>query len=126
MAEGLLRAQAEGRFDVHSAGTVETALRPEAVHVMAEIGIDISGQNSKTMNRYLNQKFDWVITVCDDAREACPVLPASGRSLHWSLPDPSAAVGGEEDRLRTFREVRDRLRHLIDGFLAQNIPPRSA
>ncbi len=122
MAEGLLRAEAGGRFDVHSAGTMATALRPEAVDVMAEIGIDISGHNSKSMNRYLNQKFDWVITVCDDAREACPVLPASGRSLHWSLPDPSAAAGGEEDRIRAFREVRDHLRHLINGFLAQTTP----
>lgn len=120
MAEGLLRALTKGRFEVHSAGTVATALRPEAVRVMGEIGIDITSQKSKAINRYLSQRFDWVITVCDDAREACPVLPGSGASLHWSLPDPSAATGEEEDRLRAFREVRDRLRQFIEDFLRQN------
>jgi arsenate reductase len=116
MAEGLLRAAAGDRFEVHSAGTVATAVRPEAVRVMAEIGVDISGHESKTLDRFLPQAFDWVITVCDDAAEACPVFPGPARRLHWSLPDPGAITGDEERRLAAFREVRDRLRALIDEF----------
>jgi arsenate reductase len=116
MAEGLLRAAAGDRFEVHSAGTVATAVRPEAVRVMAEIGVDISRHESKTLDRFLPQAFDWVITVCDDAAEACPVFPGPARRLHWSLPDPGAITGDEERRLAAFREVRDRLRALIDEF----------
>jgi arsenate reductase (thioredoxin) len=119
MAEGMLRARAGDRFEVHSAGTVATILRPEAVRAMAEIGIDIAAQKSKTIDRYLAQRFDWVITVCDDAGEACPIFPAPPRSLHWSLPDPSAATADEEDRIQAFRRIRDLLRPLIEGFLRQ-------
>lgn len=120
MAEGLLRAAAGDRFEVHSAGTVATSVRPEAVQTMAEIGVDIASHESKTFHCFLNQPFDWVITVCDDAAEACPVFPGPGRRLHWSLPDPSSVQGNEEQRLAAFREVRDRLRRLIQEFVVRS------
>lgn len=87
---------------------------------MDEIGVDISEQESKTLDRYLGEPFDYVITVCDDANEACPFFPGAERRLHWSLPDPSAAEGTEEERLAVFRSVRDALRdriqeELVDG-----------
>ena len=98
MAEGLLRHLAGDRFEVASAGTQATSLRPEAIKVMAELGVDISGQDSKTLERYLGEPFDYVITVCDDANEACPVFPGTKRRLHWSFRDPSQAEGSEEER----------------------------
>jgi arsenate reductase len=87
---------------------------------MDEIGVDISGQESKTLDRYLEEPFDYVITVCDDANEACPFFPGATTRLHWSLPDPSAAKGSEEERLAVFRSVRDGIRarmqaELVDG-----------
>lgn len=117
MAEGILRHFAGDRFEVHSAGTEATHVRPEAVQVMQELGIDISGQESKTLERYRHQAFEWVITVCDDAAEACPVFPGKTQRLHWSLPDPSKARGMAEERLAVFRAVRDRLRHLVEVFI---------
>ncbi len=116
MAEGLLRHLAGDRFEVHSAGTEATAVRPEAIAAMAEIGIDVSGQESKTLERYLDQRVDWLITVCDQAREACPVLPGVRDQLHWSIPDPSAVVGA--GRLPAFRDARDDLRDRIAAFVA--------
>jgi arsenate reductase len=120
MAEGLLRHLAGDRFEAHSAGTEATHVRPLAIRVMDEIGVDISGQESKTLERYLGEPFDYVITVCDDANEACPFFPGTKSRLHWSLPDPSAAKGTEEERLEVFRSVRDALRdrvqaELVDG-----------
>jgi arsenate reductase (thioredoxin) len=120
MAEGLLRHLAGDRFEAHSAGTEATHIRPLAIRAMDEIGVDISGQESKTLERYLGKPFDYVITVCDDANEACPFFPGATNRLHWSLPDPSAAKGSEEERLAVFRSVRDALRdrvqaELVDG-----------
>jgi arsenate reductase (thioredoxin) len=120
MAEGLLRHLAGDRFEAHSAGTEATYIRPLAIRAMEEIGVDISGQESKTLERYLGKPFDYVITVCDDANEACPFFPGATNRLHWSLPDPSAAKGTEEERLEVFRSVRDALRdrvqaELVDG-----------
>jgi arsenate reductase (thioredoxin) len=120
MAEGLLRHLAGDRFEVMSAGTEATHIRPLAIRAMDEIGVDISGQESKTLERYLGKPFDYVITVCDDANEACPFFPGATNRLHWSLPDPSAAKGSEEERLEVFRSVRDALRdrvqaELVDG-----------
>jgi arsenate reductase (thioredoxin) len=120
MAEGLLRHLAGDRFEAHSAGTEATHVRPLAIRAMDEIGVDISGQESKTLERYLGVPFDYVITVCDDANEACPFFPGATNRLHWSLPDPSAAKGTEEERLEVFRSVRDALRdrvqaELVDG-----------
>jgi arsenate reductase (thioredoxin) len=120
MAEGLLRQLAGNRFEAHSAGTEATHVRPLAVRAMDEVGVDISGQESKTLERYLREPFDYVITVCDDANEACPVFPGAKNRRHWSLPDPSAAEGTEEERLAVFRSVRDGIRdrvqaELVDG-----------
>jgi len=117
MAEGFLRHLAGERFEAMSAGTEATEVRPEAVEVMREVGVDISRQESKTLERYLGEPFDYVITVCDQANEACPVFPGAGKRLHWSFPDPSAARGGEEERLAVFREVRDRIRERIEREL---------
>ena len=117
MAEGLLRHLAGERFEVHSAGTEATHVRPLAIRAMEEIGVDISGQESKTLERYLGEPFDYVITVCDDANEACPFFPGAERRLHWSLPDPSAAEGTEEERLKVFRSVRDALRDRVQAEL---------
>ena len=88
MAEGLLRELAGDRFEVHSAGTEATVVRPLAIQAMDEIGVDISGQESKTLERYLGEQFDYVITVCDEANEACPFYPGAKNRLHWSLEDP--------------------------------------
>jgi arsenate reductase (thioredoxin) len=109
MAEGLLRHLAGDRFEAFSAGTEATRVRPLAIMAMEEIGIDISGQESKALDRYLNEPFDCVITVCDDANEACPFFPWAQSRLHWSFEDPSRAEGSEEERLAVFRSVRDRI-----------------
>ncbi len=90
MAEGFLREYGGDRFEVFSAGTEATAVRPEAIKAMAEVGIDISGHESKTVDRYLGQSFAWVITVCDQAREACPIFPGAMETAHWGFDDPSA------------------------------------
>jgi len=109
MAEGILRHLAGDRFEVYSAGTEATFVRPEAVSVMAELGIDVSGQESETLDRYLDEPFDHVVTVCDDANEACPVFPGARNRLHWSFRDPSRTSGSDEERLGVFREVRDEI-----------------
>lgn len=115
MAEGLLREMAGDRFEVFSAGTRATLVRPEAISVMTEIGVDISSQESKTLERYLEEPFDYVVTVCDDANEACPVFPGAGERLHWSFPDPSRVEG--EKRIAVFREVRDEIQARIEDEL---------
>jgi arsenate reductase len=117
MAEGMLRAWGGDRYDVFSAGTEATRVRPEAIRVMDEIGIDISGHTSKTLEPFLGEPFDWLVTVCDDAREACPTLPGVARQDHWSIEDPSAVEGDEEERLGAFRAARDELRDRLEGFL---------
>ena len=117
MAEGLLRHLAGDRFEAHSAGTEATLVRPLAIRVMDEVGVDISGQESKTLERYLDEPFDYVITVCDDANEACPFFPGAKSRLHWSFQDPARAEGSEEERLATFRGVRDEIREHIEREL---------
>jgi arsenate reductase (thioredoxin) len=109
MAEGLLRHFGGDRFEVESAGTEQTHVRPLAIRAMEEIGIDISGQSSKTLERFVDEPWDWVITVCDQANESCPLFPGGAQRLHWSFEDPSAATGSEEDRLAVFRRVRDEI-----------------
>src|ERR687883_502696 len=113
MAEGLLRHLAGDRFQVMSAGTEATRVRLLAKRAMEEIGIDIAGQESKSLDRYLHEPFDYVITVCDDANEACPFFPGAANRLHWSFEDPSRVEGSEEERLAVFRAVRDRIRKRI-------------
>ncbi len=117
MAEGQLRHLAGDRFEAHSSGTEATHVRPLAVRAMEEIGVDISGQESKTLERYLREPFDHVITVCDEANEACPFFPGAGNRLHWSFEDPSRAEGSEEERLAVFRSVRDRIRDRVQAEL---------
>lgn len=116
MAEGFLREYGGDRFESHSAGTEATAVRPEAIKAMAEVGIDISGQQSKTVDRYLGQSFAWVITVCDQAREACPVFPGADETAHWGFDDPSGAQGAEDERMATFRRVRDEIARRVRMF----------
>jgi arsenate reductase len=117
MAEGLLRDLGGDRFEAMSAGTEATHVRPLAVRAMEEIGVDISSQESKTLDRYLHESFDYVITVCDDANEACPFFPGAQSRLHWSLEDPSKAEGSEEERLAVFGRVRDGLRDRLQAEL---------
>jgi arsenate reductase len=117
MAEGLLRHLAGDRFEAMSAGTEATRVRPLAIRAMEEMGIDISGQESKTLNRYLEEPIDYVITVCDDANEACPFFPGARSRLHWSFEDPSKVEGSEEQRLEVFRRVRDRIKDRVQAEL---------
>lgn len=117
MAEGLLRALGGERFAPFSAGTEATAVRPLAVAVMAELGIDIGEQQSKTLAPFVGKPFDDVITVCDDANEACPVFPGAGERRHWSFDDPSRATGSREEQLAVYRRVRDEIRARIEGEL---------
>lgn len=117
MAEGLLRHLGGERFEVFSAGTEATLVRPLAIKAMGELGIDILGQQSKTLARYLGEPFDEVITVCDTAAEACPIFPGAAQRRHWSLEDPSKATGSEAAQLEVYRRVRDELRTRIEHEL---------
>jgi len=118
MSEGFLRHHAGDRFEAFSAGTEPGSLHPLAVEAMAEIGIDISGQHAKSVDEFLGRPFEYVITVCERARETCPLFPHAARHLHWDLPDPSRIEGTHEERLVMFRRIRDqvgeRVRALID------------
>lgn len=120
MAEGLLRDLAGERVEALSAGTEQAEVRPEAIAVMAEVGIDIRAQHSKTLEQFLGRRVDWLITVCDQAREACPVLPGVADQLHWSIEDPAAVQG--EGRMDAFRAARDELRERIDRFVRETLP----
>ena len=118
MAEGMLRAWAGDRFEVASGGTEASRVRPEAISVMEELGIDISGHSSKTIERYVGQPWDWLIPVCEEACDACPYVPGAKQVLRWSFDDPSAATGDEAARLAVFRRVRDELAARVRGFIA--------
>ncbi len=120
MAEGLLRHLAGDRFEVFSAGTEATQVRPLAIKAMAELGIDISGQHSKTLARYLNEPFAMVITVCDAAAETCPIFPGAAQRRHWSFADPSKAAGSEDEQLAVYRRVRDEIRARIENELIEH------
>ncbi|WP_119071141.1 arsenate reductase ArsC [Rubrobacter indicoceani] len=117
MAEGLLREVAGERFESHSAGTEKTHVRPLAIEAMREVGVDLSGQESKTLDRYIREPFDYVVTVCDSANEACPFFPNARERLHWSFPDPSKAEGSEKEKLAFYGEVRDAIRRRIESEL---------
>lgn len=119
MAEGLLRAMAGDRFEVHSAGTRPVGVRPEAVAVMREAGVDISRHRSKPVEEFAGRPFDYVITVCDSARESCPVFPAGTARLHWGFEDPAGVEGDEEARLAAFRRVRDEIEGRLRAWLAE-------
>jgi arsenate reductase (thioredoxin) len=113
MAEGLLRHDAGDRFEVASAGTHPSRVRPEAVAVMKEIGIDISSHRSKSVDEFASRDFDYVFTVCDNAKETCPIYPGHANRLHHSFEDPAAVQGSEEDKLAAFRKVRDEIRQYL-------------
>ena len=117
MAEGLFRQAAGDRYQVFSAGTKPTQVRPEAIAVMREIGIDISGHRSKSVDEFAGQELDIVITVCDNAKESCPVFPGRTRRLHWPFADPAAVVGAEEQRIAAFRSTREQIHQRIKVFL---------
>jgi len=118
MAEGFLRTMAGDRFEVASAGTEATRVHPLAVRVMTEVGIDLSRHTSKVVDEFVEQPWDYVITVCDAAHEACPVFPKKSRHLHWSFHDPSQATGSEEERLEVFRRVRAEISRRITDWIA--------
>ena len=119
MAEALLRSRSRGRVEVESAGTEKTLVRTLALKALEEIGIDASAQTSKTMERFIDEQFDYVITVCDAANDACPTFPNAGAREHWSLPDPSKATGSEEQQLEVYREVREELDVRVQGLVKQ-------
>lgn len=117
MAEGLLRSMAGDRFEAGSAGTEKTSVNPLAVRAMAELGIDISSHTSKRYEDLMPPAWDYVITVCDDANERCPIVPGSVKRLHWSFEDPSRATGDEGQRLAVFRRVRDEIQERLTAWL---------
>lgn len=116
MGEGLFRSALGDKFEVFSAGIKPSTVRPEAIDVMREIGIDISGHRSKSVDGFLGQQFRYVITVCDNAKESCPVFPGRTERIHWSFEDPAAVEGSEEKRKEAFRRIRDEIAERIRSF----------
>ena len=116
MAEGFLRHIAGDRFEVFSAGVKPTQVNPLAIKVMAEAGIDISKHRSKSAMEFLGQQFDYIITVCDNAKQTCPVFPGKHEKIHWDLEDPAEAQGSEEERIVVFRKIRDEIRKKIEEW----------
>jgi arsenate reductase (thioredoxin) len=117
MAEGFLRALAGDRFEVASAGTHATRVHPLAIRAMADVGIDLGGHASKIVDELVAQRWDYVITVCDAANEACPVFPTKTSRLHWSFEDPAQATGSDDQRLEVFRRIRDQVKRRITDWL---------
>lgn len=121
MAESLLRARGDASYDVFSAGTEPRVVHPLAIKVMQEIGIDISDHRAKSLEEFRNQpSIDLVVTVCDEAAEACPYFPNARRQVHWGFPDPSRVEGSEEERLAAFRHIRDLIATRIRQFLGRS------
>lgn len=123
MAEGVLRHYGGDKFEVFSAGTVASHVNANAVRVMQEVGIDISRQSSKSLDRFLGQPFDYVITVCDSANESCPVFPGAKHRLHWSFPDPPQTEEPNEEFLKEFRKVRDMIGEKFRKAAQEGIQP---
>jgi arsenate reductase len=117
MAEGLLRHESGDRFDVFSAGTKPSHVRAEAIAAMNDIGIDLSGHRSKSVDEFVGQDLDYIITVCNNAKETCPVFPGTAKRLHWPFDDPAAVEGPESIRLAAFRKIRDQIHGRIMVFL---------
>ena len=113
MAEGMLKHLAGDRFEVFSAGVKPTQVNPFAIKVMVELGINISNHMSKSVEEFLGQEFDYIITVCDNAKESCPVFPGKYQKVHWSLKDQAEARGKEEEKLKVFRKIRDQIKENI-------------
>ena len=119
MAEGLLRHIAGDQFEVFSAGVAPTTVRAEAIEVLAETGIDISKHRSKSVDEFLGQEFDYVITVCDNANEQCPIFPGQTKRIHWRFADPAAVEGDHELRIAAFRTVRDQIGERLRAFIQE-------
>lgn len=117
MAETVLRHRGRGRFEVHSAGTAPSQVRPLTVRALQDVGLETSGLRSKSVDEFHGQAFDYVITVCDQARQACPVFPGGGESLHWGYADPAEASGTEDERLAVFRRVLAQISERINQFV---------
>ncbi len=120
MGEGLLRAEDDLAYDVFSAGTKPSSVRPEAIAVMKEIGIDISRHRPKSVDEFAGQAFDYLVTVCDNARDNCPVFPGTTKRIHWNLEDPAVVQGTEEERLAAFRKTRDQLQERVKAFYREH------
>ncbi|NWF82362.1 MAG: arsenate reductase ArsC [Bryobacteraceae bacterium] len=116
MGEGLFRHYLGHRFEIHSAGTKPSSVRPEAIAVMAELGIDISFHRSKPVDEFLSREFAYIVTVCDNAKENCPYFPGNARRVHWSFEDPAAVEGDEAARLAAFRRIRDQIKARVEEF----------
>lgn len=121
MAEGILRRLGNGTIEVHSAGTHPSSVNPLAIEAMNEIGIDISCHRSKSVDEFAEQNFDLVITVCDNAKESCPVFLGAPERIHWSYEDPAAVEGSHNEKLAAFRCVRDELRLRFKDLLASHV-----
>lgn len=117
MAEGLLRHDGGDRFEVTSAGVIKSFVRPQAIAAMDEVGIGITAHRSKSVEEFSGQEFDYVITVCDNAKESCPVFPGKTKRIHWSFDDPAEATGNEEEVQAVFRRVRDEIRRRLNDFI---------
>ncbi len=118
MAEGWLRKLGGDSFDVFSAGSKPAGyVHPLAIKAMDEVGVDISRHTSKSLQEFIGQPFDYVITVCDNAREACPAFPGAANQLHWGFDDPAHAQGTDEEKMREFRRVRDEIQDRLRKFL---------
>jgi len=117
MAEGFLRQMAHDRFEIFSAGVKATQVNPFAIKVMDEIGIDISSHRSKSVTEFLGQVFDYIITVCDNAKQTCPMFPGQYEKMHWDIEDPADAKGSEEEKLNFFRKIRDEIKNRCLNFL---------
>ena len=126
MAEGLLRHDAGDRFEVFSAGTKPSQVRPEAIAAMGELGIDISGQRSKSVDEFAGHQFDYVLTVCDNAKESCPLFSGETAMIHHNFEDPAALQGSEEERLMLFRRVRDEIREYLMTFPLRGVDASSS
>src|ERR1043165_8686420 len=118
MAEGLLRSEAGKRFEIFSAGSIATFVRPQAIAAMKELGIDISTHRSKSLHEFIEEEFDYLITVCDHAAQSCPVFPGDVKRIHWSIADPVLIGGDDETQLEAFRAARDDLKQRIKRFVA--------
>ncbi|MGA7672650.1 MAG: arsenate reductase ArsC [Nitrolancea sp.] len=126
MAEGLLRQYAGDQIEVASAGTEPGGVHPLAMKAMQEINIDISAARSKSVDEFLDQQFDYVITLCDQANETCPLFPGDPERIHWSFTDPSAAKGSEEERLHAFEQIRAQLAIRLRTWLQLPLTQRQA
>jgi arsenate reductase len=118
MAEGFLKHYGNGKFEVYSAGLRPSHVHPLAIKVMAESGIDITSQYSKTVNGFLSQEFSYIITVCGGAKELCPTFQGKYRTIHWSINDPATAEGTEEEMMKIFRDVRDKISEEVSYFIS--------